>query len=201
MTVIDENIFQWINGLVGKSAALDRVMIWLANDYFTPVAISLILLAIWFIGKNRDEREGLQRSLITTFISVGSACGFVLVANHIYHHPHPFDPEAMPELLNTTVKDIYYKIHDPSFPSNTSAVTFAVAASLWQNNRKIGLLMLIPAILMPFAKVYAGVYWPSDVVAGAILGILTAYFIKLIMPVFEPIVSRAFMLFRKLCLA
>jgi undecaprenyl-diphosphatase len=199
VTAIDENIFQWINGLAGKSAALDRIMIWLANDYFIPVTISLILLAIWFIGKTRDEREGLQRSLITAFISIGSACGFVMAANHIYHHPHPF--ETMPELLNTTVKDIYYKIHDPSFPSNTSAVTFAAAASLWQNNRKIGLLMLIPAILMPFAKVYAGVYWPSDVVAGAILGVLTAYFIKLIMPVFEPIISRTFMIFRKLYLA
>lgn len=198
---MDETIFEWINGLAGKSAALDRVMIWLANDYFVPVTISLILLAIWFIGNSREQREGLQRATIVTFISIGSACGFVLAANHIYHHPHPFDPEAMPGLLDTTVKDIYYKIHDPSFPSNTSAVTFAAATGLFQYKRKLGLLMLIPAILMPLAKVYAGVYWPSDIAAGAALGILTAYFIKLIMPVFEPIVSRAFILLRKLCLA
>jgi undecaprenyl-diphosphatase len=196
---MDKTIFEWINGLAGECAALDRIMIWLANDYFIPVTLSLILLAIWFIGKTREEREGLQRSSIIAFISIGSACGFVLAANHIYSHPHPF--EAMPELLNTTVKQIYYPIVDPAFPSNTSAVTFAAATSLWQNNRKIGLIMLIPAILMPFAKVYAGVYWPSDIAAGAILGILTAYFIKLIMPVFEPIISRAFVIFRKLCLA
>lgn len=196
---MDKTIFEWINGLAGKSAALDRMMIWLANDYFIPVTISLILLAIWFIGKNRDEREGLQRATIITFISIGSACGFVLAANHIYHHPHPF--EAMPELLEKTVEPIYYKIHDPSFPSNTSAVTFAFATGLWQYNRKLGLLMLIPAILMPFAKIYAGVYWPSDVAAGAGLGIMTAYFIKFIMPVFEPIVSRAFIILRKICLA
>ena len=198
---MDQTIFDWINGLAGRSAALDRIMIWLANDYFVPITISLIFLFLWFAGKNRDEREGLQRALIIAFISIGSVCGFVLAANHLYHHPHPFDPEAMPELLNTTVKDIYYKIHDPTFPSNTSAITFAAATALWQYNRKLGLLMLIPAILMPLAKVYAGVYWPSDVAAGAILGILTAYFIKLIIPLFEPLISRVFIVLRKLCLA
>lgn len=196
---MDETIFNWINGLAGQSRFLDRIMIWLANDYFIPVTISLILLAIWFIGKNRDEREGLQRATIIAFISIGSACGFVLAANHLYSHPHPF--EVMPELLNTTVKDIYYEIVDPTFPSNTSAVTFAAATSLWQYKRRLGLLMLIPAVLMPLAKVYAGVYWPSDIAAGAVLGILTAYFIKLIMPLFEPILSRAFLILRKICLA
>lgn len=198
MTAIDEKILEWINNLVGEFAALDRVMIWLANDYFTPVFISLILLAIWFMGKDATQREAYQRSLIVAFVSMGSACGFVLAANHIYSHPHPF--EAITELDNTT-QHILYRIHDPAFPSNTSAVTFAAAASLWQCSRKIGLLMLIPAVLMPFAKVYAAVYWPSDIVVGAIVGILTAYFIKLIMPIFEHVVSRTLTVFRKLCLA
>jgi len=198
MTAIDEKILLWINSFEYKSAALDRIMIWLASDYFVIVTMSLILLAIWFIGKDAAEREGYQRALFITFTSMGSACGFIMAANHIYYHPHPF--EQMPELLST-VNHIFYPIVDPSFPSNTSAVTFAVVAGLWQRNRKIGALMLIPATLLPLAKVYACVYWPSDVVAGAILGILTAYFIKLIFPVFEPIISRFFIILRKLCIA
>ena len=198
MEAIDEKIILWINGLVGKSAALDRIMIWLANDYFVMAIIALSLLAIWFIGKDATQREGYQRALIITFTAMGSACGFVLAANHLYHHSHPF--EALPQLMETTTH-IFYPVVDPSFPSNTSAVTFAAAAGLWQRSHKIGALLLIPAILMPFAKVYAAVYWPSDVVVGAILGILTAYFIKLIMPVFEPIVSRVLMVLRKICLA
>lgn len=199
MSSIDESIFEWINGFVGESAALDRIMIWLANDYFIPVTISLILLGVWFIGRNEAERESYQRALIITFTAMGSACGFVLAFSHLNWQGHPF--EVMPELLDTTVNPIFYPIVDPTFPSNTSAVTFAAAAGLWQVNRKLGLLMLIPAALMPLAKVYAAVYWPSDVVAGAILGIITAYFIKWIMPVFEPVISRAFKLLRKLCIA
>ena len=198
MNVVDEKILLWINGLVGKSAVLDRLMILFANDYFVPVILSLILLGLWFQGKNMVEREGYQRAIIVAAISMGSACGLVMAANHLYRHPHPF--EAMPWLMDT-VNRIFYPIVDPSFPSNTSAVTFAAAASLWQKSHKIGALLLIPAILMPFAKVYAAVYWPSDVVAGAILGILTAYFIKLVVHLLEPFVSIFFKVARKICLA
>jgi undecaprenyl-diphosphatase len=200
MTHIDEKVLLWINSLVGKSAVLDRIMIWLANDYFILAVISLILLALWFVGEDMAQRESYHRAIIVAAVSMGSACGFVMAANHLYHHPHPFT--EMPQLMDT-VNRIFYPIHDPAFPSNTSAVTFAAAASLWQKSHKIGALMLIPAILMPFAKVYAAVYWPSDVVAGAILGVLTAYFIKWIMPnpLFEWITSLVFKILRKICLA
>jgi len=198
MHVVDEKILLWINGLVGKSAVLDRIMILFANDYFVPVLLSLILLGLWFQGKNMAERENYQRAIIVAAVSMGSACGFVMAANHLYYHPHPF--QAMPQLMGT-VNHIFYPIHDPSFPSNTSAVTFACATSIWQRSHKIGWFLFIPAILMPFAKVYAAVYWPSDVVAGAILGILTAYFIKLVVHLLEPFVSIFFKVARKICLA
>lgn len=198
MHVVDEKILLWINGLVGKSAVLDRIMILFANDYFVPVILSLILLGLWFQGKNTAERENYQRAIIVAAVSMGSACGFVMAANHLYYHPHPF--QAMPQLMGT-VNHIFYPIHDPTFPSNTSAVTFACATSIWQRYRKIGWFLFIPAILMPFAKVYAAVYWPSDVVAGAILGILTAYFIKLVVHLLEPIVSIFFKVARKICFA
>jgi undecaprenyl-diphosphatase len=175
-------------------------MIWLANDYFILAIIALILLALWFVGEGMAQRESYHRAIVIAAVSMGSACGFVLAVNHLYQHDAPF--KAMPELMDT-VNRIFYPIVDPSFPSNTSAVTFAAAASLWQRSHKIGALMLIPAVLMPFAKVYAAVYWPSDVVAGAILGVLTAYFIKWIMPnpLFESISSLIFKILRKVCLA
>lgn len=174
-------------------------MVWLANDYFVPVTISLILLAYWFGNQDPAQRPKNQRGIIIAAISIGSACGFVLLANNIWRHPHPF--EDMPELM-ATVNRIYYPIVDPPFPSNTSAVTFAAAASMWQFHRKAGLILLVPAILMPFAKVYACVYYPSDILGGAVLGIITAYFIsKIMMRLFDPGVAYVMRFLRKICLA
>ena len=196
---IDKDIVLWINGLVGKSPILDRIMIILANDYFIPVGIALMLLFIWFMGKDPAQRDNYQRAVACAAISMGSACGFVLAFNHLYRHPHPF--EDMPQLMDT-VNHIFYRIHDPSFPSNTSAVTFAAATSIWQRNRKLGLLVLIPAILMPLAKLYAGVYYPSDILAGAAVGILTSYFIyKIVMPLLRFPIGLIFIMLRKLILA
>ena len=195
---IDKDIALWINGLVGKNSVLDRLMIVGANDYFVPVTIALILLAIWFIGRDPVQKHDHQMAVICATIAIGSACGFVLAANHLYRHPHPF--EDLPQLLDAVHK-IYYPIRDPAFPSNTSAITFAAATSIWQKNRKLGLLILVPAILMPFAKCYAGVYYFSDVLAGAVLGILTSYFIyKIAIPVLRPGMNIILAIVRRLCL-
>ena len=178
---IDQSIVLWVSRLVGKSAVLDRIMTVLANDYFLPVSISLILLYIWFMGHDYPERHKNQMAVVCGAISIGACMGFVLITNSIWRHPHPF--QDMPQLLDPITNHIFYPIHDPSFPSNSSALTFAAAAGVWQFNRKWGLIMLIPAILMPLAKVYAAVYYPSDILGGAILGILTAFFIaKIFMP-------------------
>ena len=199
MSGIDERIILWINDLVGKSSVLDRIMIWLASDYFIPVTISLILLAIWFLGQGAAERENYQRAVICAFITIGFASGFVLAANHIYSHEHPF--EALPD-LKAAATQIFYEIHDPAFPSNTAAVTFSAAAGLWQKSRKLGYLMLIPAVLMPLSKIYAAIYWPSDIVAGAVLAILTSFLISwVVMPLAEPMIGRFIKITRKLCLA
>lgn len=178
---IDQSIVLWISHLVGKSAVLDRTMMVLANDYFLPVSISLILLYIWYMGHDYPERHRNQMAVVCGAISIGACMGFVLIANNVWRHPHPF--QDMPQLLDPVTNHIFYPIHDPSFPSNSSALTFTAAAGVWQFNRKWGLIMLVPAILMPLAKVYAAVYYPSDVIGGAILGVLTAFFVaKIFMP-------------------
>lgn len=178
---IDQGIVLWISHIVGNYSVLDRIMSVLANDYFLPVSISLILLYIWFMGHDYPERHRNQMATVCAAISIGACMGFVLITNNVWRHPHPF--QDMPQLLDPVTNHIFYPVHDPSFPSNSSALTFAAAAGIWQYNRKWGLILLVPAILMPLAKVYAAVYYPSDVIGGAILGILSAYFIgKIFMP-------------------
>jgi len=128
MAHLDETVLSWFTAMVGKWSVLDRALILFANDYFPVVAISLVLLYLWFMGKNPVERENNQRALINAAVSIGSACGFVLAFSHLNWHGHPF--EEAPELIDN-VNRIFYPIHDPAFPSNTSAVTFAAAASVW----------------------------------------------------------------------
>lgn len=63
------------------------------------------------------------------------------------------------------------KQHDFSFPSGHTASSFAVAIILYQElPKKYGCIAIVLAILIAFSRLYLGVHYPSDVIAGAISG-------------------------------
>lgn len=61
-----------------------------------------------------------------------------------------------------------------SFPSGHAAVSFAAAGILAQINPLIALAAYAMAALIAFSRLYLLVHYPSDILAGAILGLLCA---------------------------
>jgi undecaprenyl-diphosphatase len=59
---------------------------------------------------------------------------------------------------------------DPSFPSGHAAGSFAFAAFLLATRRRTGIALLLLAAAVAASRVALGVHYPSDVVAGALLG-------------------------------
>lgn len=64
---------------------------------------------------------------------------------------------------------------DPSFPSGHTASAFAVAFAIFCCNKKWGSLALAAAALMGFSRLYLFVHFPSDVIAGAVIGSFCGY--------------------------
>ena len=63
-------------------------------------------------------------------------------------------------------------LHDGSFPSGHTSASFATAAIIFCAHKPAGLILFFLAALMGFSRLYLFVHYPSDVLAGALLGIL-----------------------------
>ncbi len=190
----DKAIFLWLNGFVGRSSAFDEVVTWFASDYLIPVSLTLTLLAIWFIGQNKEARLKYQLTLFVALTSKALSSLAVLIVNAFYFRPRPFDTFDGLTLL-------FYKPTDSSFPANSAAAAFALAAAVWSINRPIGTAMFVAAGLYGFARVFAGVHYPLDITAGALIALAVVFLVTLLRKLLMPILVAVIKAARILCLA
>jgi hypothetical protein len=59
---------------------------------------------------------------------------------------------------------------DPSFPSDHAAAAFAIAFAVLAFSRPAGLGFVAAATLIGLSRIALGLHYPSDVLAGAVVG-------------------------------
>ena len=80
-------------------------------------------------------------------------------------------------ICNVFLKNVTARIRpcDFSFPSGHAAVSFEGAVTILRHHRKWGIAALILAVVIAFSRLYLRVHYPSDVIAGTIIGTLNAF--------------------------
>ena len=193
MMSLDIQLFRLINNLAGHNALLDGLMRLLVNEYFLTTIMSLILVIFWLEGQDQDRREQNQRAILRALVALFIANIILKLCNLIYFRPRP--------LVNHEVNLLFYRPTDSSFPSNPATVGFSVAAAIWLYNRRLGALLLVLAALFGLSRIYCGVHYPSDVVAGALLGALSAYLVVRKGGFIDPAINLIIRIGRRLYLA
>ncbi|MBU4360443.1 phosphatase PAP2 family protein [Candidatus Parcubacteria bacterium] len=174
---LDYQIFQAINSLSGKWQVLDWFGIFCAKYL---IWIMFLVFVIWWIklAKTRSSEdwpvEGKRKWLI--FGSVGLPVVLSFFINQllamIRFRDRPF--------LNLNISKLVEPLSEKSFPSDHSAMAFAIAVAVYFHNKKLGEILLVLAFLVALGRVYTGVHYPIDVVAGAIVGtVLSVIFYKI----------------------
>lgn len=159
------SILDWIQKI--RSPLLDPIMIGLSKA--GDIGLIWILLAIGLLIWHKDKKLAWSMGL--------ALCLSLLVVNlglkPLLNRLRPFEYGA---LYHYNIPVIPIKLpHDPSFPSGHSSASFAAASSLWANKSKLAKPCLLLADLIAFSRLYLYVHFPSDVVCGILIGLLSGF--------------------------
>ena len=120
--------------------------------------ISLTVLLLLFPG-TRKTGMAMALSLVLELL----LCNVIL--KPLVARVRPFD-------VNTAIQLLVAPPSDDSFPSGHTAASFAAASALYFSKSRLWIPAAVLAVLIGFSRLYLYVHYPTDVLAGALLGIL-----------------------------
>lgn len=85
----------------------------------------------------------------------------------------------------TTVPMLIPRPDEFSFPSGHTSSSFAAALAIFLWNKKAGCAAYVLAVLIGFSRMFLFVHFPTDIIAGAILGTLSTILMLLIINIID----------------
>ena len=122
-----------------------------------------ILLAVLLFCPKRTRKIGLAVALS---LAVGLLLGNMILK--------PLGARQRPCWLDGSIPLLIASPRDFSFPSGHTLASFEGAVSIFLYRRDWGLWALALAVLIAFSRLYLFVHFPTDVLAGAVMGTVIA---------------------------
>jgi membrane-associated phospholipid phosphatase len=175
MREVDLYILTLVNSFAGRSLLFDNALysLTLSNLYlFISAPLVAILSGFWF--SKTGEPASSQRCVIAAM----AGTLFALTCSRIVQDLGPERPRPLhaSDLVLQTPHGVPLDALAgwSSFPSDTTALLAALATGIWLVSRPLGVVAGAWVLLVAaFPRVFAGYHYPSDVLAGAVLGVFS----------------------------
>jgi undecaprenyl-diphosphatase len=151
----DYQIFLAIKSL--QNPVLDVVMLLVTNIATLYIGVPIILAIVYLKGNKK-----LFADLV---IALVAGIALTLLLKMVIARPRPEDIVNISFWASATFS---------SFPSDHASTAFAMFGVIGHHLRKHKVWMYLLAALIAFSRVYLGVHFPTDVVAGAFIGIVVS---------------------------
>ncbi len=165
MSGVNLRLFEWFFGLAHRGGLTDGLIIFFAT--YLPYLLVLGIFILLFQEKNPRRRWFF---FIVLALAVLLSRGILTPGiRFLYPLPRPFDALSITALIPES---------GPSLPSGHAAFLFALGGMLYWFNRRWGGAYLLLAFLNGLSRIMAGVHSPADILAGALVGLLSAWLIS-----------------------
>jgi undecaprenyl-diphosphatase len=174
MNEIDLYLLKFLNNFAHRSNVIDASVSFLADQVILKGG--LLTAVLWLAWFRPDPRQKLRRELV---ISTLAATIVSLVLVKFIRSLVPFRLRPIHDLASGFTLPYHVSSESlwnwSSFPSDTAAMAFALSGGLlmiWGRWGWLAILYSLVVICIP--RIYLGYHYPSDVVAGALIGFLIA---------------------------
>lgn len=139
------------------------------------VALAVLLVLGWLWGRRQPGPAGkFSVALLTGISSI-----VVLLLNQ--QLISPMIGRGRPCHVIPGAEALLPCANDDSMPSDHAIIAGAFVAGLWILDRRFGIVAAVLALVLAFARVYAGMHYPSDVMAGLAVGAILALLIVVVL--------------------
>ncbi len=148
----DYDVTHFIRGL--NNGSLLNTLFWWVTFTGSITFMVMITIALYLAGLRKE-------ALVFAFVFIlANVVAFGL--KYAIARPRPNDLGVPPET-------------QPSFPSGHTTNAFAFATTLSSYHRKFTIVMFAWAILVGFSRIYLGLHYFTDVIGGAVVGIVVGF--------------------------
>ena len=182
-----------------------------ATKKYRKIGLAMLLsLAVMVVLNNLVLKELLSRvrpfylfdleGLLAdkqAFIDKGRLDKFEMMVESIKAATAQYPEMAADWLAKYQYPDFVEKLTSFSFPSGHTSSAFAACAAILFINRKIGIPAMVFAALMGFSRIYVEVHYCTDVIGGAIVGIVYAVVGVLLAKALYPVIEKIFALIKE----
>jgi undecaprenyl-diphosphatase len=172
---LDRHLDRWV--VAHRAEPFDTLFVWLSrigSNGLVWIAISFAIAVVW-------RRYALFGMTIATVL-VADTSNFVL--KNVFDRQRPSSRYEEPEPL----------MHPPashSFPSGHGATSFACATVIGATVPKLRAPLYALAALIAWSRVYVGVHYPLDVLAGAVWGVVVGLVLVRALPPLSELLLRS----------
>ncbi|MBU3942704.1 phosphatase PAP2 family protein [Patescibacteria group bacterium] len=163
---MDLYLFNLLNQYALKWNWLDFLAVFFAEYLGYFLVIWIIVLAIL------NFKKYFKMVLESIFAGILARFGIAELIRLFWERPRPFIDNSV---------NLLFEHNGPAFPSGHASFFFAISTIVYIYNKKLGVIFYFSSILIVISRVFSGVHWPADILAGTLVGILSALLIHKLM--------------------
>ena len=166
---IDRELVKAATELGGNDQLRDQIVYGIAR--ILPLTFFLFAVYLYTRGKTKLQKERNKNVVLLASAAVLIAIGVGWLVGEVFDRERPF--VTFPHFHHV---DIGVPPNLNSFPSGHALMLFAFAGVFYYigHHPNWARFLLLIAVIVVVARVVAGVHYPSDVLAGAVLGLIVA---------------------------